>query len=277
MKGWQCCSKRVVSFDEFMTIPGCTFGAHSEEEKKEDDSSNKKPVEQPKFNVEVKDGVETYTSTTQPKPKKEEVVIRYGQKVDVKEYIVEEPDDPMDAPIKVGTKCRHNGCQKTFVNDESRTEPCVYHPGQAVFHEASKYWSCCKPRCAEFEEFLKIKGCKVGRHKFLPPKDQEDSENKVNCRYDYYQHGDYVYSCIYAKEVDHDKTSIKFEDKCIDAKVIFKNGKIFEKRIELYAEIDPSKSSYSILSTKVEMKLLKKTPQNWPSLEPQIYTTIVKP
>ncbi|CAG8767551.1 7109_t:CDS:2, partial [Gigaspora rosea] len=26
LKGWQCCSKRVTSFDEFLAIPGCTKG-----------------------------------------------------------------------------------------------------------------------------------------------------------------------------------------------------------------------------------------------------------
>ena len=26
LKGWSCCQKRVVDFDEFMKIPGCAVG-----------------------------------------------------------------------------------------------------------------------------------------------------------------------------------------------------------------------------------------------------------
>lgn len=40
---------------------------------------------------------------------------------------------------------------------------------------------CCKPRVLEFDEFLKIKGCKTGRHCFAPKKkeDQVRSADRV--------------------------------------------------------------------------------------------------
>lgn len=34
LKGWSCCKKRVISFEEFMDIPGCSCGSHIPEEKK---------------------------------------------------------------------------------------------------------------------------------------------------------------------------------------------------------------------------------------------------
>ncbi len=31
LKGWSCCKKKVISFEEFMAIPGCSCGSHVEE------------------------------------------------------------------------------------------------------------------------------------------------------------------------------------------------------------------------------------------------------
>jgi hypothetical protein len=30
LKGWSCCSKKVIDFDEFMNLPGCASGAHTD-------------------------------------------------------------------------------------------------------------------------------------------------------------------------------------------------------------------------------------------------------
>lgn len=35
---------------------------------------------------------------------------------------------------------------------------------------APKGYLCCKRRVLEFDEFLKIQGCKTGRHVFVPKK-----------------------------------------------------------------------------------------------------------
>ena len=64
-------------------------------------------------------------------------------------------------------------------------EECVYHPGQAIFHEGSKGWTCCKRRVLEFDEFMKIEGCKrKNRHLFLgPKKDSGKEEALIEVRY----------------------------------------------------------------------------------------------
>jgi len=47
-------------------------------------------------------------------------------------------------------------------------EKCVHHPGVPIFHEGSKGYSCCKRRVLEFDQFMKIEGCKTkDRHLFI--------------------------------------------------------------------------------------------------------------
>jgi hypothetical protein len=41
---------------------------------------------------------------------------------------------------------------------------CEYHSQGPVFHEGWKGWGCCPTRHLEFDEFLKIPGCTIGRH-----------------------------------------------------------------------------------------------------------------
>lgn len=267
MKGWMCCSKRVINFDECLAIPGCTYGPHTDyvDESQESTSRDK---DNGVILDKVVDGISTYVPKNMP-IKREQAVHKYGEKINVKDYITEEPDDPLDAFIAMGTKCRHNGCNQQFEGDHSRTEPCKYHPGQAIFHESSKYWSCCKPRCAEFEEFLKIEGCKIGRHKFLPKPGDITDEKFVKCRYDHYQYGDHVVVSVYAKNVVKDKTSVTFDTHQINVYVAFENGKRFEKSIPLLESICPDKSSFKIRNTKVEITLHKAQPSDWTSLEPQ--------
>lgn len=264
LKGWTCCPKRVDDFEEAMSMPGCTLGRHKSvaPEIKGQEIKNK-PIDPLYLPQSVQNGVETFSlpgartappaTVTPPAPVQ----------------IIEEPDDPMDLVIAVGTACRHNGCKEVFVNDASRTEACVYHPGQAVFHEGSKYWTCCKPRCAEFEEFLKIEGCKVGRHKFGPkPGDDNSDPLQIKCRYDFYQQGPLVMACVYGKNIDKTTTTITFEPKLVSIKIEFKDGKHFHKDIKLFGEIDTSQSSFEILTTKVEIKLTKASTLIWDSLEP---------
>lgn len=42
-----------------------------------------------------------------------------------------------------------------------------FHPGVAIFHEGSKGYSCCSRKVLEFDQFLKLPGCKKGKHRFL--------------------------------------------------------------------------------------------------------------
>jgi hypothetical protein len=55
----------------------------------------------------------------------------------------------------------------------------VYHPGVPLFHEGSKGWTCCKRRVLEFDEFMKIEGCKTKKRHLFVGKSKPVGEEKV--------------------------------------------------------------------------------------------------
>jgi hypothetical protein len=79
---------------------------------------------------------------------------------------------------------------------------------QPVFHEGTKYNACCpKRKVLEFDEFMKIEGCKEGSHLFVGAK-KEDKEEFVNCRMDHYQTPMQIHVSAFAKGAD--KSTVVF-------------------------------------------------------------------
>lgn len=168
--GWKCCKPRVLTFDEFMTIEPCTTGKHSTTdlppavEKKEiapEDVAVLKDAasaEQASAPAMPRAPINTAApSATPPSPAEPE----------------SEDDDPaLDIPD--GRTCRRRACGASYKkaaaaaaarNDD---ENCVHHPGVPIFHEGSKGYSCCKRRVLEFDQFMKLEGCKKKpRHMFV--------------------------------------------------------------------------------------------------------------
>lgn len=92
----------------------------------------------------------------------------------------ESEDDDPSLEVKEGATCRRRGCNETYNAGSSRDEEeCVFHPGQAIFHEGSKGWSCCKRRVLEFDEFMKIEGCKQKKRHLFVGKGKKEGEEKV--------------------------------------------------------------------------------------------------
>ena len=66
-----------------------------------------------------------------------------------------------------GTKyiCANKGCSlKSFVLEENNETACSYHSGEPVFHDLSKYWTCCGKKTFDWDEFMKLPTCAVGPH-----------------------------------------------------------------------------------------------------------------
>eukprot|EP00898_Chlorokybus_atmophyticus_P003752 jgi/Chlat1/4378/Chrsp29S04612 len=60
--------------------------------------------------------------------------------------------------------CRNKGCGASFTERENSDTTCKYHPGPAVFHDRKKGWACCNVHVNDFDEFMTIAPCTVGRH-----------------------------------------------------------------------------------------------------------------
>ena len=61
-------------------------------------------------------------------------------------------------------KCTNLGCLKDFKEEENNDTACTYHDGKPMFHDIKKGWTCCNQVVYDWDEFQKLKGCKVGRH-----------------------------------------------------------------------------------------------------------------
>lgn len=187
--GWKCCKPRVLTFDEFLAIPPCTTGKHYSLH----DTPNPEPVHP-----------STTTQNDPPPPKPMSTtngaltsayvprVPRLPQPAAPAKAPPPPDSESDDASLSVppNTTCRRRGCNEVSAvkpsSQERDSEECIYHPGQALFHEGSKGWTCCKRRVLEFDEFMKIEGCKRRkRHLFIGSgKKGENEETLSDVRYE---------------------------------------------------------------------------------------------
>ena len=156
-------------------------------------------------------------------------------------------------------------------------ERCIYHPGQALFHEGSKGWTCCKKRVLEFDEFMKIEGCKERqRHCFVGKKYTKqknggsgDGYEKVEVvKRDFYQTTIQVHASLYLKKIDRSKSRIEFAEDGMTIKLDLKtsDAKQYQTELPLFGKIEPSKSSFVIKGTKLDLTLAKADGLGWPVL-----------
>jgi len=277
LKYWSCCkdtNKPVLDFESFMAMPGCATGSHSEElPESSPPVVASKPAPAPLISAE---GKEVYSSTpikTSLSPAvTKPAVVKATPPLPPPREVIEEEDD-LDAPVAEGTKCLRNGCKHTFVNDEvSRRDGeesnCRYHPREPIFHEGSKGYLCCKRRVLEFDEFLKIEGCKKGKHLFVKKKKADVlQEELVQCRIDHYQTPGQVRVSIFAKQVDKERSKVLFEEEQIHFDFFLAGSKRCTRTLNLYGPIDPSTSSYTVFGTKIELVLNKRDIRSWNLLE----------
>ncbi|KAG0043575.1 hypothetical protein BGZ83_011260 [Gryganskiella cystojenkinii] len=274
LKGWSCCSKRVISFDQFLAIPGCSIGRHTDMPREDfappssDDKVNipaSTPSPAPKT-VE-KNGTEVYGTAAPVAPKP---VASPAPAPVVAEPVVEEEDD-LSVPVPAGKTCKRRGCGHAFVSEEvSRGADvvCQYHSGSPIFHEGSKGWSCCPRKVLEFDEFLKLKGCRTtNQHLFVGAK-KEQVEELVHCRHDWYQTQTHINLSIFAKKVDAKSAVVEFKEREVNIDLRMPDGKRFKLELPLFQPIEPAGSTFEVLGTKVEIVMKKGNGISWATLEP---------
>ncbi|KAL4917612.1 HSP20-like chaperone [Aspergillus aurantiobrunneus] len=263
-KGWNCCKPRVLTFEEFMEIPPCTTGKHSAvddtpaaAQTKKDTAPAEPPVPAP---TPVKESAVPRPTTHSP---------AIPPPSNPPTPVPEEPesDDPSLA-IPANATCRRKGCGASYNPDVSREEEkCVHHPGQPVFHEGSKGWSCCKRRVLEFDAFLKIEGCTEKKKHLFVGKGKPAGEEKVETvRNDFYQTATSVNVSLYLKKIDKDNAKVDFTSTGIALDLPTTDNKRYKDSFELFAPIDPEKSKFRVLGTKLELTLVKGDGTSWPVL-----------
>ncbi|KAG2115122.1 chord-domain-containing protein [Suillus discolor] len=272
LKSWSCCSdvnKPALDFDEFMKVPGCTVSSHTDKAPEVPAPAIKTSSIASNLIVkEAKDGAEVYsTSTPKLAPPKPSIP------PPVEAPVVEDEDD-LDVPVSPGTVCKRRSCGTAFVSDEVNRigdgdeTVCTYHPAVPIFHEGSKGYICCKRRVLEFDEFLKIEGCKKGRHVFAPKQRTElQVEQFTDCRVDHYQTPKEVHISVFAKQVDKEKSTVAIEDNQIHLDLYLPGPKRFRRTIVLFGPVNPDGSSYKFYNTKVEVVLKKLDTRSWTLLE----------
>ena len=184
--GWKCCKPRVLTFDEFLVIPPCTTGKHSIV----DDTPTTESKKLAATTFELGSAL-----PERPAPEVTPVAITNNRSVfqpGLPPAITppsnraspappeSESDDP-SLEIPPNSTCRRKGCKSIYDSTVSREEEkCVYHPGHPIFHEGSKGWSCCKRRVLEFDQFMKIEGCKEKTGHVFVGKGRPAGEEKID-------------------------------------------------------------------------------------------------
>ena len=160
-KGWTCCKKIVYSWDEFAKLVGCQEGVHNDK-KKENKKNNQG---------------EFYQSDTVNRAQRG--IDNFGQKEPVfksikdfnKEQQIKKEEKKKEEKVKTvfitkngKMKCSNKGCLKEFTEENNINDCCKYHLGVPVFHDLVKYWSCCKKETWDWDSFMKLPTCSVGKH-----------------------------------------------------------------------------------------------------------------
>lgn len=204
----------------------------------------------------------------------------------------ESDDDDPSLAIPDGRMCRRRGCGVAYKAGTKRSadggdaEKCVHHPGVPIFHEGSKGYSCCKRRVLEFDQFMKIEGCRTKpRHLFVGSgkKDKKaggaahsgestdggGEELLDNVRFDFYQSATSLTVSFFLKKIDKTRAIVTFTEQGIELDLPTTDAPVpkrYKKQVPLYGAIDPAKSKYSVLGTKLEVVLSKAVVSSWPVL-----------
>ncbi|KAI3332542.1 Pyruvate/Phosphoenolpyruvate kinase-like domain-containing protein [Ustulina deusta] len=282
-KGWKCCKPRFLTFDEFLAIPPCTEGKHSTTDhppkvEKREQAANVTPTAQ-SLSAKLAEAVS-------PTPGRAPLVPQPAATAPPPPP--ESEDDEPQLEIPHAKQCRRKGCNTTYKKGQQRSddENCVHHPGAPIFHEGSKGYSCCKRRVLEFDQFMKIEGCKTSpRHLFIGSGrdknkrhqqrssvggdgDDGDDELLQTVRHDFYQTPTTVIASFFLKKIDSARAIVEFNPTTLDLDLPTSEPapKRYKTTVPLFGEIDTQKSTFKILGTKLEVSLYKADGASWPVL-----------
>ena len=139
---------------------------------------------------------------------------------------------------------------------------------------------------------MNFEGCKTKkRHLFIGSKKDAEEEEKLSdvryvkgcgpclsmhfdtfglhkfCRHDFYQTPTSVIASLYIKKIDKERAKINFSSPTtIDLDLPTADNKRYRTELPLFGQIDSAQSKAKIMGTKLELTLVKKDGQSWPTL-----------
>ncbi|KAF2002926.1 chord-domain-containing protein [Amniculicola lignicola CBS 123094] len=261
-KGWKCCKPRVLTFDEFLAIPPCTTGTHSEV----NDTPTPEPQTAPDAPEPTKVSLDSLgAALPAPVPRLPTSAPSAARPTPSPAPPEDSEDDDPSLDIKEGQTCRRKGCGQNYSGGDREGEECVHHPGAPIFHEGSKGWSCCKRRVLEFDQFMNIEGCKTkDKHLFVGSGKKEEKVETV--RHDFYQTGTSVIASLYLKKIDKENSTVEFTPTHVNLDLRTADSKRYQTELPLFSNINADQSKFRILGTKLELTLVKADGSSWPVL-----------
>jgi hypothetical protein len=100
-------------------------------------------------------------------------------------------------------------------------------------------------------------------------KDQQFQETKLmalSCRNDFYQTPSTVNVSLYLKKIDKDNAKVTFSSTSVEFDLPTTDNKRYKDTYPLFAPIHPEQSSFKVMGTKLELKLVKADGTSWPVL-----------
>lgn len=89
-----------------------------------------------------------------------------------------------------------------------------------------------------------------------------------NYRHDFYQTATNVIAAFFLKKINKESAKVEFQEKQLVLDLVTTDSapKRYTADVPLYGPIDPAKSSFKILGTKLEVVLVKANGASWPVL-----------
>merc|ERR1712166_322539 len=95
-------------------------------------------------------------------------------------FVVVEEIEAAEAEDPSLFKCYRYGCGVLFREEDNGPNTCSYHKGQPVFHDCTKWWSCCPhKKHTDWDEFMKEPTCCTGAHTNVRPKKIEAPQEAI--------------------------------------------------------------------------------------------------
>ncbi|KAK6027519.1 CS domain protein [Ostertagia ostertagi] len=233
--------RRAARYMYGLNFPGCTRGKHNGE----------KPADIVK--VAAEEDVIVWKGLNKPAERKaEEERKEVALKMDV---------TPGAQAALQRYREQQGTIQPSYSGPESDATPCIHHPGQAIFHEGMKYWSCCEKKTSNFNAFLAQGGCQRGKHQWSA------NEKVENIRDDWFSSNGTITINVYCKGAVPDDVRVTSDGQMLRLHVVHGFGKKETDLIyDLWGEIICSESRVVVGERKVEIIMKQKDVAGWPRL-----------